>query len=148
MHRRSRGAAQRADGASSCAPPCCSRTRPLSATTARRSMLYECRTYPLRSWRAFRARGFIFSHESAAIHLWDTLLMVLIVYVAVYTPLVFVFGEESTTALVSGLLALPSHGVTIADDLSTVLAWWRWALPTLSPYEAVSSDWRGGEACS
>ena len=49
--------------------------------------------------------------------------------------LVFVFGEESTTALVSGLLALPSlkDGVTIADDLSTILAWWRWALPTLSP---------------
>ena len=41
--------------------------------------------------------------------------------------LVFVFGEESTTALVAGLLALPSlkDGVTIADDLSTVLAWWR-----------------------
>ena len=49
----------------------------------------------LRWWKAFRKRGYIFKQSSWAIGAWDTLLMVFIIFTAVYGPLVFVFHEAA-----------------------------------------------------
>ena len=60
----------------------------------RRSFCNSVLSYPGRSWRAFRARGYIFAHESREINIWDTLLMLFIVYNAVYAPLPLAFGDQ------------------------------------------------------
>ena len=49
---------------------------------------------PLTAFCFFRERGYIFSHTSMAITVWDALLMILIIYVAIYTPLVLVFEDQ------------------------------------------------------
>ena len=61
---------------------------------ARRSAFADCRRYPSKSWTTFRGRGYIFSHTSWAINLWDMLLSCFIVYIAIYAPLNLAFGDR------------------------------------------------------
>ena len=60
---------------------------------AKQTLIKSLLMYPARSWRSFQTRGYIFSHESCLINTWDAILMSFIVYIAVYAPLVLVFGE-------------------------------------------------------
>lgn len=57
------------------------------------SLLQSCLRYPGKSWRAFKKRGYIISHESSWVNAWDWCLMILILYTAIIAPLVLVFEE-------------------------------------------------------
>ena len=61
---------------------------------ARRSAFDGLRKWPSRSWASFRGRGYIFSHESCIINLWDALLALCILYIAIWAPVVLVFEAE------------------------------------------------------
>ena len=62
-------------------------------------MTNAVREWPMRTWRALHARGFIFTFNSVPMTIWDYCLAAAALYCAIYLPFALIFGRWNSEIL-------------------------------------------------
>ena len=58
-------------------------------------VLWRWAVMPWRNFKSFRARKWMFDHQSRSMRMWETFIAVIVLYSAIYIPLELVFEEEA-----------------------------------------------------